>query len=143
MTLFNYIWPVILVVTANVFYHISAKSIPAYVNPLASLILTYVVAAITTTILYYTTSTVKNLATEYNHLDWTAFALGGAIVGLEFGFIAMYRAGWNIGVGSLVANIILAIVLIIIGFILYNENISMKQITGIILCIIGLILINK
>jgi len=49
---------------------------------------------------------------------------GITIVGLEVGFIQMYRAGWNISIGSLVANIILAVVLIIVGLLIYKDNIS-------------------
>lgn len=69
--------------------------------------------------------------------------LGVAIVGLEFGYIMAYRAGWNISVGSLVANIILAIVLIPVGIFFYKEGFDLNKVFGVILCLAGLILINK
>ena len=46
--------------------------------------------------------------------------LGIWIVGLELGFLMAYRAGWNISMGALVANITLALVLIPVGIILYT-----------------------
>lgn len=41
----NYIWPLALVVLSNVFYQISAKSVPDAMNPFASLTITYLVGA--------------------------------------------------------------------------------------------------
>jgi uncharacterized membrane protein len=70
-------------------------------------------------------------------------ALGIAIVGLEFGYICIYRAGWKIGVASLVANISLACVLLLIGLIVYKEVITLKQLLGMGICAVGLMLIVK
>jgi len=79
---------------------------------------------ISAVLLYFFTSETKNLIADYKNLNWTSFVLGITIVGLEVGFIQMYRAGWNISIGSLVANIILAVVLIIVGLLIYKDNIS-------------------
>jgi uncharacterized membrane protein len=70
-------------------------------------------------------------------------ALGIAIVGLEFGYICIYRAGWKIGVASLVANISLACVLLLVGLFVYKEVITLKQLLGMGICAIGLMLIVK
>lgn len=139
----NYIWPILLVVGSNVFYHICTKSTPENAQQFAALTVTYFVSMISAALLYFFTSETKNLITDYKNLNWTSFVLGIAIVGLEVGFIQMYRVGWNISIGSLVANIVLAIVLILVGLLMYKENISVNQIIGICLCISGLIFINK
>lgn len=139
----NYYWPILLIVGANVCYHISAKSIPTSINPLASLSLTYIVSAVFTGILYFVTSPVKNLAMEYDKLNWATFVIGIAIVGLEFGSISMYKVGWDISIGSLVANIALAVILILIGIIIYKETFTIQKVIGAAFCILGLILINK
>lgn len=68
---------------------------------------------------------------------------GAAIVGLEFGYICIYRAGWKISLGNLAASITLACVLIFVGVLLYKETIPVKQLAGIALCITGMILIAK
>ena len=143
MNMFNYFWPVLMIVGANVCYHITAKSMPEGINPLASLTITYAIAALVSTVLYFITSPVRNLIIEYTHLNWAPFVFSFALVGLEFGSIYMYRVGWNISIGSLVAGIVLAIVLIAVGLILYHENISLQQLIGVGLCMGGLILINK
>ncbi|MHC1719210.1 MAG: EamA family transporter [Clostridiaceae bacterium] len=139
----NFYWPLILIVASNVFYNLCAKSMPQSVNPLASLGITYLVAAASTIFLYFLTSPVKNLATEYAGVNWAVFILGISIVGLEFGYIYLYKLGWSISIGSLVANIALAVILVFVGVLLYKETVSPQQLMGIGLCIAGLIFINK
>ena len=137
------LWPVLVVVGANTIYNISTKSTPANVNAFASLAMTYVMAALSSVVLFFLTSDSKNLLAELAKTNWTAYALGIAIIGLEFGYICIYRAGWKIGVASLVANISLACVLLIVGYFFYKEVITLKQLLGMGVCAIGLMLIVK
>lgn len=137
------LWPVLVVVGANTIYNISTKSTPANVNAFASLAMTYVMAALSSVVLFFLTSDSKNLLAELAKTNWTAYALGVAIIGLEFGYICIYRAGWKIGVASLVANISLACVLIVVGYFFYKEVITLKQLLGMGVCAIGLMLIVK
>lgn len=137
------LWPVLVVVGANTIYNISTKSTPANVNAFASLAMTYVMAALSSVVLFFLTSDSKNLLAELAKTNWTAYALGIAIIGLEFGYICIYRAGWKIGVASLVANISLACVLLIVGYFFYKEVITLKQLLGMGVCALGLMLIVK
>ena len=137
------LWPVLVVVGANTIYNISTKSTPANVNAFASLAMTYVMAALSSVVLFFLTSDSKNLLAELAKTNWTAYALGIAIIGLEFGYICIYRAGWKIGVASLVANISLACVLLIVGYFFYKEVITLKQLIGMGVCALGLMLIVK
>jgi len=140
--MWNLVWPILLVILSNMFYHICSKSTPAGAQPMASLLVTYLVAATMTAILYFLTSPTKNLLQDIKSLNWTSLALGIAVVGLEFGYLQVYRAGWNISVGSLVANIGLAIGLVIVGVLLYHENVSPRQIIGIVMCLAGVAFIS-
>jgi uncharacterized membrane protein len=94
-------------------------------------------------VMFFLTADSKNLLVEISKTNWSALALGIAIVGLEFGYICIYRAGWKIGVASLVANISLACVLLLIGLFVYKEVITLKQLLGMGICAIGLMLIVK
>lgn len=141
--MWNMLWPVLVVVGANTIYNISTKSTPANVNAFASLAMTYVMAALSSVVLFFLTSNSKNLLAELAKTNWTAYALGIAIIGLEFGYICIYRAGWKIGVASLVANISLACVLLVVGYFFYKEVITLKQLLGMGVCAIGLMLIVK
>ncbi|HOJ35275.1 MAG: EamA family transporter [Clostridiales bacterium] len=139
----KYIWPIVIIVTANTVYHITSKSTPADVQPFASLTITYTVAAALSLLMFYITGSGKGFMGEMQKINWTSIVFGFAVVALEFGSISLYRAGWKISLGSLVANICLACVLVIVGVLLFKEHISARQLIGIGLCIAGIILISN
>ena len=140
--MWNMLWPVLMVVLSNVLYNICQKTTPESVNPFGTLMITYLVSAVITAILFAATSGVSSLPSELRKLNWTSFLLSAAIVGLETGYIFLYRAGWKVSVGSLVCNIALAVVLVFVGILLYKETVSLRQVFGMILCSTGLILIT-
>ena len=141
--MWNYIWPLLVVVGANTIYNISAKSTPTDVNSFASLAISYAIGMFLSLVMFFITSENKNLIAELSKTNWTALALGVAIVALEFGYVCLYRAGWNISIGTLVANISLACVLLVVGILLYKETVSIKQIIGMVISAIGLFPIVK
>ena len=136
------IWPVLIVVLSNTFYNICTKSTPSNVNAFGTLMLTYITAAILTGVIFLFLVKPENALVELSKVNWTSIVLGIAIVGLELGYIFMDRSGWKVSSGALVANICLAIALLFVGAILYGENINVKQVLGIFICIVGLFLIN-
>ena len=141
--MFIYVFSIVLIVVSNILYNVSQKSTPQGVNPFSALLATYATAAIITVIaaLFYKGD--KGFIQSFSELNWTSVALGVAVVGLEFGYLLAYRAGWNISVGSLVANIILALLLIPIGVMFYKEGFELYKMVGVAFCILGLIIINK
>lgn len=141
--MFMYVFSIVLIVASNVFYNIFQKSTPQKANPFSALIVTYITATILTTIAFFFSKSDIGFFASFKELNWTSIALGISIVGLEFGYIMAYRAGWNISVGSLVANIILALMLIPVGILFYKEGFEPNKIFGAALCIIGLLVINK
>lgn len=118
------------------------KSMPSDVNPFGALMVTYFFAAIISAIIFAYVVGPSNVAFELTKINWTSIILALAIVGLEVGYVFVYRAGWSVSTASVVANIGLACVLIVVGYFLYRENVSFNQILGIVVCMIGLILIN-
>lgn len=140
--MFRYVFPIVMIILSNVLYNIFTKETPESANPFASLLVTYLTAAAVTGILLVTEGNGSGLGMKFKGLNWTCIALGISIVGLELGYIKAYRAGWNISIGSLVANICLAVILIFVGFLFYHEHISWNQLVGIGLCLAGLVFIN-
>jgi len=136
-------WPIALIVLSNIFYNVCSKSTPKAVNPLASLTITYGIGTIFSGILYFALNRGGSLLREYRQANWSAFVLGLAIVGLEAGSIYMYKAGWNVSTGQLVYSSILAVILIFVGTVFYREPITWTKTGGILICMIGLYLINK
>ena len=136
------LWPILLILLSNTVYNICTKSTPGNVNAFGALMITYAVATIFTAVIFVFLVKPETVLTELSHVNWTSVVLGMVIVGLELGYIFAYRAGWKVSSASLVANIGLAIVLIFVGAVLYGENITLKQLMGILICCVGLFLIN-
>ena len=139
----NYIWPLALVILSNVFYQICTKSVPGGMDPLASLTITYTVGAVASFVLYYALNRNANILREYSQLNWAPFVLGIVIVGLEVGYIYAYKAGWPVSTAQIVQAAVLAVILIFVGYGLYHESITWNKLIGILVCLIGLGLINR
>lgn len=132
-----------LTVLSNVLYHLFQKLIPAAVNPLLALTMTYLVAAVATVLLLPFFPLEGSLAAEVRKVGWPSFALGAVIVGLELGFLLAYRAGWNLSLASLVSNTTVALLLIPIGLLLFKEELKPVHIVGILLALAGLVLVGQ
>ncbi|MGI6453166.1 MAG: EamA family transporter [Syntrophomonadaceae bacterium] len=141
--MFFYFLPILMIVASNVVYNICQKSTPQSANPFTALFITYLTAAILTLIAYQFHSSEKGFVQSITDLNWTSLVLGVSIVGLELGYLLAYRAGWNISIGSLVANILLALALIPVGILFYHEGFDTSKTVGVVFCIIGLLLINR
>lgn len=136
------ILPIALVVISNCFYNITTKKTPESANAFLSLFVTYAVAAIISFLIFIIGYRSTEISAEMKKLNWTSLALGMIIIGLEVGYIFVYRAGWDVSRAPLVANCALAIALIFIGAIFFREKITLRQIGGMAVCIAGLIIVT-
>lgn len=140
-----YAFSIIMIVVSNVFYNITQKSTPGGVNPFAALLVTYLTAGVAmfSALAYSQLRDGRPIAESFRGITWTSLLLGGAIIGLELGYLMAYRAGWDISKASLIANIVLALLLIPVGILFYHESFNPAKIAGILFCIAGLFLINR
>lgn len=138
----NLVWPILIVIASNTFYNICMKSTPNDVNPFGALMVTYAVSLIITAVIFVFMVKPENVVLELAKVNWVSVVLALALVGLEVGYVFVYRVGWQVSSASVVANIGLACVLLIVGFLLYKEDVSIRQILGILVCMVGLVLIN-
>lgn len=139
----NYIGAMVLAIIASVAYHLIARSIPTGVHPLLTLTVTYLVAAIVTVALLPVFPLEVGLGESLRKVNWTGFALGVAIVGIELGFLLSYRAGWDISLAPLVAIASTTVILIPVGVLAFKERLNLAQVIGLALTMIGLVLINR
>lgn len=138
-----YVWPIALVVFANVMYQICAKSMPVNINPLAALTVTYFIAFAASGALYFALNRGSaNLVAEYSKLNWVPFVFGLVLVALEVGFIYAYKAGWQVNTASIVQSAFLAAALIFVGFLIYHEPLTWNKLVGVGICVVGLVFIN-
>ena len=132
---------IVLIVVSNVAYHVSQKSIPATLNPVLSLLVTYFVAIGITLCLYPLFPARPASAPLSRQIHWSSVVIGVAIVGVELGYLLAYRAGWRVTVGSAAANAAVALLLIPVGLLFFGERLSLGNAIGVILCLAGLILV--
>ena len=136
-------WPLYLVVLSNVLYHLCARCASPSANPFAALTVTYAIAALAS---FATYCLVDHDAVGFignvKSLNWANYVLGCAIIGLEGGYLYMYRLGWSLSVGPIVTYVFLAIALLVIGALFFHEHVGWRQIVGTILCLGGIVLIR-
>lgn len=94
-------------------------------------------------VLFFTLDRGGSLIEQYRHLDWSSIVLGLAVVGLEGGTIYMYKAGWDVSAGQLTYSAILAVLLVAIGHFRYHEAITWSKLAGVLVCMVGLYLIDR
>ncbi|MCQ2586931.1 MAG: EamA family transporter [Treponema sp.] len=141
--MFNYIWPVALIVLSNIVYQICAKGIPQEMNTFASMTVTYAVATLVSGILFFISTKGSGIIQQFKLTNWATVVLGIVITGLEVGFIFAYKAGWKVNTLATVTNAFLAIALLFLGFFMYKESINWSKVVGVIICLVGLWFIKK
>ena len=141
--MFAYIWPIALVVVCNTLYQVCAKSVPADMDPFASLTITYLVGAAASFLLYFGLNRSGSLLQEYRHVNWAPIVLGLVVVALEVGMIFAYKAGWKVSLASTVQGTFVAIALVAVGALFYHEAITLNKLIGVALCLGGLAVMNR
>ena len=106
------------------------------------LTVTYLVGALASGVLFFVTGNGASLLQEYGRLNWASFLLGLVIVGLEAGWIYAYKAGWPVSTAFIVQSAILAGFLLLVGYLLYHEPLAWNKIAGVVICLIGLYVMN-
>jgi uncharacterized membrane protein len=132
-----------LAIACTVAYHLVLKLTPPGVNPLLSLLVTY--ALVTTVFGAFLVLSPGEFAwrQEVRQLNWTALALAVAIVGLDLGFLFLYRGGYAVSLGALVTQSAAAMLLLCVGVAVFRERLSLANALGVALCIAGLWLVNR
>lgn len=131
-----------LIVVSNVAYHVCQKSIPPGVDPVGSVIITYIVATVVSLGILPAFSSGSNAFLVARNLSWANVLLGISIIGIEIGYLLLYRSGWNVSVGQVFCNTLVALLLIPIGVFLFKEKLIVANYVGIILAMLGIYLIT-
>lgn len=132
-----------LAIAATVAYHVILKLTPAGANPLLSLMMTYGAVTVLFGAVLALGPGEFGWRDEVRHVNWTALALAVAIIGLDLGFILLYRSGFEVSLGALVTQTAAAMLLVGIGVLVFRERLSLANGLGIVLCLAGLWLVNR
>jgi len=75
--------------------------------------------------------------------NWAVFAMGAGAVVIEVGFLLAYRAGWNVSTTAVACSAAVTLMLVPIGLLAYKEHLSLRNIVGLLFCLLGLVLVAK
>lgn len=140
--MFLFYFSITLAICSSALYHFVAKSTPANVNFTVSLLVTYAVAFVVTLLTFFFFPVTNGIAAELKQLNWASIGLAVAIVGIEFGFLLTYRSGWNLGIAAVLVNVVASLILVPVAILVFKDNISWINITGILVCLVGLVMLN-
>ena len=132
-----------LAIACTVAYHLVLKLTPAGANPLVSLLATYLAVSAIFAIVLVGAPGEFAWRSEVRQLNWTAVALAVAIVGLDLGFLLLYRSGYAVSMGALVTQSAAALILLVIGVAAFRDRLSAANLVGLALCLAGLWLVNR
>lgn len=140
--MFSTWWPLLLVVLSGVGYQVGLKEVSGIGDPMISLMVTYLAASAVSFVIYFFQSLGKeSFLRGVLSVNVSAMGLGLAIVGIEVGTLFMYRAGWAVNVAFVVANSLIVAALMLTGFLLYKEKLTLRQLIGVGISLAGILCI--
>ena len=140
--MFLFYFSITLTICSSALYHFVAKSTPSNVNFTVSLLVTYAVAFIVTLLTFLFFPVQNGIMAELKQLNWASIGLAVAIVGIEFGFLLVYRSGWHLGIAAVLTNVVASLILLPVAIFFFKDKISWVNIVGIFVCLIGLVMLN-
>lgn len=132
-----------LTVIGMVLYHLSQKAVPKETNPFFVIAIAYVVGIVLCIALAFTYPGKKSLIETFKASNWAVFTLGAAAALIELGFLLAYRSGWRISIAAVATNAAAALVLIPLGLLVFKDHLSLRNVVGLIFCVVGLALVIR
>ena len=140
--MFLFYFSISLAIASSALYHFVAKSTPSHVNFTVSLLVTYAIAFVITLFGFFFFPVTGGVVVELKQLNWASIGLSIAIVGIEFGFLLMYRSGWNLGIATVLVNVVASLILVPVAIFVFKDRISWVNILGILVSLAGLVMLN-
>lgn len=140
--MFLFYFSILLAICSSALYHFTAKSTPGNVNFTVSLLVTYAVAFLATLLTFPFFPVQEGLTAELKKLNWASLGLAIAVVGIEFGFLLVYRSGWNLGIAAVLVNVVASLILVPVAILVFKDKISWVNVLGIFVCLAGLVMLN-
>ncbi len=140
--MFLFYFSITLAILSSALYHFSQKATPVGVNPALAIMVTYVVAFCLTLLLFFFIPAKNGLVAELRQLNWASYLLAFSIVGLEVGFLLVYRAGWNVGIAAVLVNVVASLLLVPVALFVFKQQLTWVNLAGILVCLAGLVMLN-
>ena len=140
--MFLFYFSIALAIASSALYHFVAKSTPSNVNFTVSLLVTYAIAFVVTFVGFFFFPAKNGIIAEIKQLNWASIALAIAVVGIEFGFLLTYRAGWNLGIAAVLVNVVASLILVPVAIFVFKDKLNWVNVLGILVCLGGLVMLN-
>lgn len=137
-----YYLSMIIIIVSSVSYQFLQKKIPENINPAITLIVTYAVALIGSCFLFFIFPFKKGLTVSFGEVNLTSYLLGISIIGIELGYLLIYRFGGKVSLAYTLVSAAIIVILALGGIFLFHENLSSIKYFGLLLCIIGVVLLT-
>ena len=141
--MFLFYFSISLAVVSSVLYHLFQKLTSVNANPALALMVTYITSLVLCLGLIPFYPIKDGLGNAFKQLNWASVALAFALVGLEVGFLLVYRSGWSLGIAGTATNVASALILIPIGLLIFKDKVTPLNLIGVVVCIVGLIMVNQ
>lgn len=130
--------PILLVVASSVAYQLAQKAVPAAANAFAVFAVVYLLGIVACLSLTFLAGRPIGFADLQLLRAWPPWVLGATVVGIEFGYLWVYRTGWPFSTAVGVTYTLTIVVLAVIGAIFFAEELSLRRTAGLLFALTGL-----
>jgi uncharacterized membrane protein len=135
--------PFIITVGGMLLYQVSQKSMPKEINPFHATAIAYLVGIVLCVLIGLTYTSNRSLTSSLKIANWAVVGMGVGAAAIEIGFMLAYRMGWRLSITAVSTNVTATVILIPIGVLIFREHLSLRTLTGVGLCILGLLLVVR
>lgn len=134
--------PMLMLITSVATYQIAAKLAPPHLNPWH--LLSFVYATALLIVLGVGSLDRQNtLLQTFKQTNGAVWVLGCAVVGIELGFLLVYRAGWKISLAGIISSVAVTSLMLPVGLLFFREKLSAINLVGMALCVLGLVFVTR
>ncbi len=132
----------LLAIVGTIAYHFFVKKIPSTIDPIISVVAIYIFVLILSAVIVSVFVDKSTIMVNIKQVNWIQLAIACAIICMELGFLLMYRYGWNLSTGNVVTGVVINFALVAIGILFLKEQLSLINIMGAFMCIVGVAMIS-
>ena len=132
---------ILVLVTTSTFYHVFLKKFGQLKNPMFLIATCYTL--VFTVLFVIILLTTKDITAVFEGFNLYTFLIALASIFYNFCMIYLYRIGGKISKVFTIITPSISVILLIIGFVFYNEIITLYDVFGTILAIAGIVLLTK
>ncbi|ABF40148.1 hypothetical protein Acid345_1145 [Candidatus Koribacter versatilis Ellin345] len=129
-----------MIIGGGVLYHLCQKATPSTLDPFLALFISFGLASLTCLCIAASHHSVS--LEQLHRLNWVSVGLAASLVAIESGYLIGYRYGLKLNITSFACNTMVALVLLVVGTVVYRESFTLRSASGFVLCIIGLLLLR-